>query len=218
MKLSKEQMYRELYFPTSTFRFELPDAQEINEELLELIYEERERDQDGIQRSNFKGLGGWHSHNDLHKDSNYDRITNAIHQAASLVSESEGYHGEYDLKIGTMWSIINPPGSSNQAHIHPGCQWSGVYYIQAPEDSGNIVFTDPRTENLMHQPRYQPKRTRPKHCWTKVNFTPTAGKMIIFPSWLYHSVLPNLSQEEAPASNRVIISFNLSQVRKKTNG
>ena len=73
-----------------------------------------------------------------------------------------------------MWSIINPPGSANRAHIHPGCTWSGVYYIQAPEGCGNIEFIDPRTENLMHQPRYVPNKKRPKHCWTKVNLTPEA--------------------------------------------
>ena len=43
---------------------------------------------------------------------------------------------------------------------------------------------------------------------------PTAGKLLIFPAWLYHAVHPNLSAEPAPASDRVIISFNLSHRRR----
>jgi uncharacterized protein (TIGR02466 family) len=42
--------------------------------------------------------------------------------------------------------------------------------------------------------------------WTsdKVTYKPTAGRMLLFPSWLDHGVEPNLSDEE-----RVCLSFNL---------
>ena len=36
---------------------------------------------------------------------------------------------------------------------------------------------------------------------------PTPGKMLIFTSWLYHCVDPNLSDEKGKAGHRVIISF-----------
>lgn len=211
MKLETSAMARENYFPTAIYKFQLPDAEAMNARMLELIYAERARDQDGIQRSNFRKLGGWHSHNDLHKDQDYVPLVDAIHGAGELISADNGYHKGYGLRIGTMWSIVNGPGSSNRAHIHPGCAWSGVYYIQTPEECGNIEFIDPRTQNLMFQPRYQPNKKRPKHCWTKVNFTPKPGKMIIFPSWLYHAVAPNLSEADGRDGQRVIVSFNLSQ-------
>ena len=38
--------------------------------------------------------------------------------------------------------------------------------------------------------------------------------MLIFPSWLYHSVDTNESKEEGNDANRIIISFNLNQVKK----
>ncbi len=49
------------------FTIEYSDAENLNAYLLDLVYSERDKDQEGIQRSNFKGLGGWHSHNFLHK-------------------------------------------------------------------------------------------------------------------------------------------------------
>ena len=117
-----------------------------------------------------------------------------------------------------MWSIINPPGSSNRAHVHPGCLWSGVYYIQAPEGAGNIEFIEPRTPHLMNQPKYQPKSKRGKENWTKVRFEPTAGRMLVFPSWLYHAVDPNVAKEAGRKAHRIIVSFNLNQVRANQVG
>jgi uncharacterized protein (TIGR02466 family) len=202
------------YFPTHIFQIDLPEPEELNNKLLNLIYAERERDQKGIERSNIPALGGWHSHNELHKSADYKDITQLIGAATDKISDDQGYDPNYKMKIGTMWSIINPPGSANRAHVHPGCLWSGVYYIQAPAGAGNIEFIEPRTVHLMNQPRYRPNTKRAKENWTKVRFEPVPGRMIIFPSWLYHAVDANTSKEEGDKRNRIIISFNLNQVKR----
>ena len=168
-------------------------------------------DTEGIERSNFASLGSWHSHINLHKSPAYKPLVDLIGSAGDQISNKLGYREDYSLKIGSMWSIINPPGCYNRAHIHPGSHWSGVYYVQTPEASGKIEFTDPRTQNLINQPKYLANTKRPRQCWSNVNFTPTAGRMMIFPSWLYHSVYPNLSEESGKDADRVIISFNLTQ-------
>ena len=201
------------YFPTSIFQIDLPKPRGLNEKLLSTIYAEQERDLKGISRSNYTELGGWHSHNDLHKEAAYANLVALIGDATDRISADQGYAKSHAMKIGTMWSIINPPGSSNRAHVHPGCLWSGVYYIQAPDGAGNIEFIEPRTVHLMNQPRYQPNTKRAKENWTKVRFTPQPGRMLIFPSWLYHAVDPNLSKEPGKASHRIIVSFNLNQMR-----
>lgn len=214
--MSKEDFsfVRRVYFPTMVFQIDLENPEDLNKDLIEKIYSERVRDQKGISRSNIPALGGWHSHNDLHKSEDYAELVGKIGQATAKLSDNLGYADSHEIKIGTMWSIINPPGGVNRAHVHPGCLWSGVYYIQAPENCGNIEFIEPRTMHLMNQAKYQPNKKRPKECWTKVRFTPVAGRMLIFPSWLYHAVDPNLSEEKGNAANRVIISFNLNQVKK----
>ena len=202
------------YFPTMVFQIDVDNAEELNRKLLALIYAERARDQQGIQRSNYQELGGWHSQNDLHKSPEYADLVNKITEATDRMASELGYDDKYGMKIGTMWSIINPPGGANRSHIHPGCMWSGVYYIQAPEGAGNIEFSDPRTVHLMNQPKFKPNSKRPRESWIKVRFTPTAGRMLIFPAWLYHGVDPNISKEKGDAGNRVIISFNLNQLKR----
>ncbi len=209
---SHGQQFKQMnFFPTSIFSLEAADPVALNKATLEHINAERERDEKGIQRSNFRALGGWHSHNSLHQEAAFKPIVDLIYEATAGLEDANGYHDKHPLTIGTMWSIVNPPGSSNRAHIHPGCLWSGVYYVQAPENSGDIEFIDPRTQNLVSQAKYQPNKKRQKHCWTKLTFSPRAGRLLIFPSWLYHSVAPNLSTNEGKAGERIIISFNLSQ-------
>lgn len=215
MTQEKLKVVKRTYFPTHIFQVDVPDCEELNADLLEKVYSERERDQKGITRSNFPKLGGWHSHNNLHKQEDFSALVDIIDESTRGLSEHLGYAEDREIKIGTMWSIINPPGSSNRAHVHPGCLWSGVYYIQSSENAGSIEFVEPRTTHLMNQAKFKPNTKRAKENWTKVRFTPTAGRLLIFPSWLYHAVDPNMSTAEGNLANRVIVSFNLNQVPKK---
>lgn len=205
----------QLYFPTPIFTGRLDGAEERDAGLLELIYAERDRDAEGTQRSNYRALNGWHSRIDLHKEESFAGFVAAIETELAHISVESGYDRRYDLVITSMWAIVNGPTGSNRAHIHPGCLWSGVYYVQTPDGCGNIEFIDPRTMHLMTQPKYIPKKKRKKSRWTKVNFTPGGGKLVVFPSWLYHSVAPNLTDETGKAADRVIISFNVNQQKRR---
>ena len=149
------------YFPTLIFSLEVPDSEHLNTRLIEAIHAERERDKKGVRKSNYRELGGWHSHTGLHKDAAFAGMVRHVDAAAATMCRRLGYHRSYRLSIGTMWSIVNPPGGLNRAHIHPGCIWSGVYYVQAPRNSGRIEFTDPRTQNLMGSVKYIPRHQAP---------------------------------------------------------
>ncbi len=213
--LAEDALKVQRYFPTLIFSLEVPDSEILNAHLIEAIYAEREGDGTGVRKSNFPELGSWHSHVKLHRDAAFAGLVQYVDSASAMMCRELGYHRSYHLSIGTMWSIINPPGGVNRAHIHPGCIWSGVYYVQAPRNSGRIEFIDPRTQNLMSAVEYIPDTRRPRICWTKVQYKPVAGRMLIFPSWLYHSVGPNRSRARGKDADRIIVSFNLSQERRR---
>jgi len=212
--LSEDALKVTRYFPTLIFSLDIPDSETLNAHLIEAIYAERERDRTGVNRSNFPELGSWHSHLKLHNDVTYAGLVQHVDAVSAMMCLELGYHTSYQLRIGTMWSIINPPGSSNRAHIHPGCIWSGVYYVRAPRNSGRIEFIDPRTHNMMTRVKYIPGTKGPRNCWTRVKYKPTAGRMLVFPSWLYHSVDPNRSRAKGKDADRIIVSFNLSQKKR----
>ncbi len=215
VRLSEDALKVQPYFPTLIFSLEVPESETLNGDLIEAIYAERERDKAGVPKSNFPELGSWHSHVNLHKEVTFSELVQYVDAASDMMCRELGYHRSYHLNIGTMWSIINPPGGVNRAHIHPGCTWSGVYYVQAPRNSGRIEFIDPRTQNLMSPVKYIPDTRRPRICWTKVRYKPVAGRMLIFPSWLYHSVAPNRSRARGKDADRIIVSFNLSQKKRR---
>jgi uncharacterized protein (TIGR02466 family) len=208
-----EEFVRHNYFPTMIFQYDVGGCEQLNKNLLDLTYAERENGV-AVNKSNTAELGSWHSATMLHKKPDYQPIITEIDTALRRVSEELKYATDQELKITTMWSIINPPGNGNRAHVHPNSLWSGVYYVQAPENAGKIEFIDPRTVLIMNQPKYETKKKRPRECWTKVNFKPVPGRMIIFPAWLYHGVDLNTSKEKGRAGDRVIISFNINQVKK----
>lgn len=210
----QDELRRDDYFPTLVYSIRLHDAESMNKEILTAIREEQERDGKGIERSNYRSMGGWHSHNNLHKDPKFARLTRRVNKLLGGVSTNLGYDPKYSLEVTTMWSISNPPGSSNRSHVHPGALWSGVYYVQAPEGAGQIDFVDPRTVQIMNAANYTPGKRRKTECWSKVKVKPTEGKLLFFPSWLYHAVEPNLATGEGPEGDRVIISFNINQRKR----
>jgi len=107
--------------------------------------------------------------------------------------------------LGNMWANINPPGGYNAPHIHPNSLFSGVYYIKAPKNSGDLVCNEPRAGAQLNMPTRKPGKP-PKDLWREVHFEPKEGRIIMFPFYLWHCVEPNLSNDI-----RISVSFNFIQ-------
>ena len=101
-----------------------------------------------------------------------------------------------------MWAIINTGGSANTRHQHGNSTISGAYYVRAPKNSGDIVFYDPRPAAVYTYPN----ALSPNLLNAQINgISPNEGSLVLFPSYLDHSVNKNLSNDE-----RIVISFNLT--------
>ena len=114
-------------------------------------------------------------------------------------------HLDSEPVLGNMWANINPPGGMNRAHQHPNSLWSGVYYIKAPKNSGDLKIDDPRSSAAMVRPN-QKKGPVPPRLFRETHYEPVAGRCIMFPSWLMHCVDPNESNDI-----RISVSFNFLQ-------
>jgi uncharacterized protein (TIGR02466 family) len=107
--------------------------------------------------------------------------------------------------MSNLWINVNKPGCSNKSHMHPQAIISGVYYISVPKNSGDLIFENP-IGNLMSS--YLPKayvNSYDRYNSSAWNVSPKDGFLVLFPSWLGHSVDVNNSKED-----RISISFNYS--------
>ena len=106
------------------------------------------------------------------------------------------------VKITNIWTIVNEKGAFNERHQHGNSDLSAAYYVKAPKDCGEIVFYDPRPAPVY----YHPENNKPNQLNATINsVNPVEGGLVLFPSYLDHSVNANKSDQE-----RIVISFNVS--------
>ncbi len=203
-------MNREFFFPTPIYYFDLEDADALNLFLKNRINVWRESDQAGIERSNAKRSGAWHSPTNMADKPEYQAFVSILLERVQQVFENLQYSATSQPHCLNMWANVTGPGGYNRSHTHPGSLWSGVYYVQAPKDCGRIVFEDPRPQANVLSPFLNEEAQRAEH-WSTVHYDALEGRLILFPSWLQHSVEPNFSELKNPACQRISISFNLGQ-------
>ena len=191
-------MFRELYFPTPIYIADIKHPT-LNQELERDILAWSNKDK-GITRTNIQG---WHSDTNMNELPEYAKLVDMLYSAQRTIYDQEYYESEPFL--GNMWANINPPGGSNRAHIHPNSLWSGVYYVKAPKNSGQLKIEDPRSVALMTRPK-QKDVPKPDRLLREHHYEPKTGRLIMFPSWLNHCVDPNNSNDI-----RISVSFNFMQ-------
>tara|TARA_B100000963_G_C22558468_1_gene640181 strand:- start:658 stop:1263 length:606 start_codon:yes stop_codon:yes gene_type:complete len=188
-----------LLFPTPVWTIQLENYKEINEEMYEYIKKLQDEDNIGIERSNVKG---WHSNDFNLTDKQPQNFIKLIFPAIEQVMNDMNWEKQKQIaKINNMWAIINIGGSANLRHQHGNSTISGAYYVRAPNNAGDIVFYDPRPAPVYSHPNVK----KPNILNAQVNgISPKEGALVLFPSYLDHSVNENLSKDE-----RIVISFNI---------
>lgn len=188
-------------FATPIWRFQLDGG--LNPALSQLALEQQARDPAGLEgRSSQQG---WHSKNDLHKNPGMHGFLAALDAKVAEVARAYRLDtAQARLELKTCWALVHGKHASGVAHCHPNAFLSGVYYVAAPKECGAIHFQDPRPAAQMaaapvHE--YAPWTVR------QISHQPSPGALLIFPSWLVHSVGPNLSD-----ALRISISFNYQLV------
>ena len=189
-----------LFFPTPVWVTKIDKYKETNEEIYKYIKNLREIDEKGIIKSNIKG---WHSNDFDLKDEEVKKFINLIspHINKALVDMNWDINNQL-IKISSMWAIINIGGAANARHHHGNSAISAAYYVRAPKNSGDLVFYDPRPAPVYSHPHSK----EPNYLNAMVNsVSPVEGALVLFPSYLDHSVNENISNDE-----RIVISFNVT--------
>ena len=185
-------MHTELWFPSVIWSSIIHIAD--NNNLKRFAYDRKKNDVGRIV-SNFNG---YQSSDLLPGDSeDIDRLVEHLDKEMDFCVKQVGLPS---LEINNIWININPPNSYNHLHNHVGSVLSGVYYVDATDNQGNIQFE--RNDGAeYHIPEYVEKETY--FTCTRATYACKTGALYIFPGWLKHSVQGNRSK-----TDRISISFN----------
>jgi uncharacterized protein (TIGR02466 family) len=123
----------------------------------------------------------------LHQREDFKNIVAFIEHHAKNYWVGMGYDKTITPYLDNCWAMRyagHAGGLDN--HNHPNIPIAGAMYFDACPEQGNLVFQDPLDLMLSMNP-YLPwsRNSRLK------DVDVTTGKLILFPGWLNHSVMPN---------------------------
>ena len=172
-----------------------------NESLTSYCYKIKESTQSRIMSNE----GGWQSDELNLQDLELLPLIESLKNVIKPYINQCGFKTNLEYKLDNMWININGFKDFNKPHTHPKCLFSGVYYVKTPKNCGDIVLNNP-ANNLTYDWSHNYKNeltTINSFSWTLPS---EKGKMFIFPSWVYHYVMPNLNEKE----DRISIAFNIA--------
>jgi hypothetical protein len=87
-------------------------------------------------------------------------------------------------RISTMWFQQYEQSDHHQWHPHAGCNWAGIYYLEAPDKSQITEYVEPFTQTIGR-------------------FKAEEGDIVLFPAQLFHR-----STEFFGENRKTVIAFN----------
>lgn len=188
-------------FPSPIWVHDFSNKNEVNDlnELSKIALREVDKSGDVDRRSN-RG-------NSFHTAPNFlgafqDTLLHKLVTPFLVIALKEyGYDPSYVVSV-TYWSIVSYQGAFNERHHHADSVISGAFYMEAPEGSGALVFSDPRYGKLMES-RVGQISSHQIHKNQRV--VPEKGRLVLFPSYLEHQV-----EMSTCSDPRVIYSFNVN--------
>jgi len=197
-------------FPTPIAVLSIPNAEKINDALEAKIFE-REKAVKSVHHSNW---GGWQSPTDFPDwcgPEGNQVISAAQQMATNLTCDRMGKPVKIKWLM-NAWANVNRQGQGNEFHTHPGAYWSATYYVRDggagadPSLGGEFEIQDPRGVGpAMLAPNLAIKTPGGQSVGASEIVRPTAGALVMFPSWLSHGVRPYNGSDV-----RISIALNLT--------
>ncbi len=183
-------------FPTFVWKIQLTSAfgQRVNSSILQAIKQIKP------DLAEIPPGGSWQSGQDLHNHEKLVDLVACIDGTAQTVIRFLKV-GHNEIEITGCWANINASGASHAIHSHPNNFLSGIYYVSTHPGADSVNFHDPRPQTGIIRP---PVTELTSQNTDQVVVTVSDGMLLMFPSYLAHSVAPNESDK-----HRISISFNM---------
>lgn len=183
-------------FPTRVLAVQLERGthEPIDRDILGFLERVRE------ERPELAGVGKWQTDPGLHLQPELAGLVALIRSAVTELCDSLTLIHD-GFEISACWANVTSSGYAHQRHMHPNNYLSGVYYVKTCEGADCIDFHDPRRQvGLIAPPARKQTLANPDTYSLHVK----EGMLLIFPSWLEHSVPAHRGREL-----RITIAFNV---------
>ena len=139
-------------FPTTIYSFKSEITNEQNEEMIDYIYDKFENKYIDVRTNEGLPFGLEQGKDNLHMEPCFTPLVEFAKAISSNIFVQEGYLNQ-EIEITQMWANKQEDGSIHPPHTHANSIHSGVYYIQASEETSGTQFFDPRGQCKVFVPR-----------------------------------------------------------------
>jgi uncharacterized protein (TIGR02466 family) len=189
-------------FPTKIYRDFFPNFDQIKKQLfpkLEKLFLETTDNNNAFMKGGT--LCSYHSGSYLHSDypEETKEVVEFVESAARDYWKICNYYQELEPVVFQLWANFTPNGGWVHSHLHGNMPFTGVLYIDASPEQGNLIIENPLDMVLMSQP-IGPDVPYPMGQEITVN----SGDLVMFPGYIKHSVKPNTIDRP-----RLVLGFNI---------
>lgn len=122
------------------------------------------------------------------------KLISLVENRTNSIHIQSGLSFNYRQSVNQVWATLNNAPATSQPHQHTKAMFSCVYYVKGDHTSGRIRFMNP-VVSACHFIGEQHIEQYNKFTSNEYSFYPEPGKLLIFPSWLYHYVEHNSGSE-----------------------
>ena len=193
-----------VWFPTLIWQADMPDNEKsFIKDIKDFVLKEKKETPDTALMSDGKYSsvfqGGWQSKT----YTDWAQLIPVAHMGKKLDETIESCRkqiGVPEIKLKGYWFSVNSYGDYTTLHNHRDSVLSGVFYVDIPDENmGKINFE--RSDDISYF--LPPLESYNNFTGERASYQPETGRVLIFPSWLKHSVDANRSKK-----NRISVSFN----------
>jgi uncharacterized protein (TIGR02466 family) len=185
-------------FSTPVWMSVLPDFEDYKDSFLTCVRNFKERNPQGENKSN---VSGYQSPFTLQGEEELRPLFQYVCEMAMQAVQDLNFI-DNNIFLTHAWVNFNDTRQCmNTEHIH-GEVFSGVFYLKTPPESGKLVLTNSGLNRLWGGCELIKEKNQ--FTGESLRIEPEEGSIILFPSYLPHSVETNNHDDE-----RISISFNL---------
>jgi len=166
------------------------------------MYKKIKKLESTTEKVHLSNLGGFQSATNRYDAMTTDPVFQPLRNLIIHIIEKELNFKAKKFEFDAMWCNVNYKNDFNMIHSHGHFDFSGVYYVKAPKNCGQIFFRDPRPAAITSD-----FLTKQFNGGEMFKVEPETSRLLIFPSYLDHLVLPSKTKDD-----RVSISWNIKAI------